>query len=156
METVQNTIIIPQKAMKEIRWHLKNYKTLDEHIENRRKEIREELSDYYHYTNKNYLKSLHGIGSTLEKSIIAMDEDKTINRYMIWKKIINKYVNDIDNQNNYIIYGIIRYFFFDKRDIEFVKERLNLDKYQFKEVIMQIFSDIYQRAIEEKLYKEAI
>ena len=85
-----------------------------------------------------------------------MDEDKTINRYMIWKKIINKYVNDIDNQNNYIIYGIIRYFFFDKRDIEFVKEHLNLDKYQFKEVIMQIFSDIYQRAIEEELYKEAI
>ena len=39
MEAIQNTIIIPQKAMKEIRWHLKNYNTLDEHIENRRKEI---------------------------------------------------------------------------------------------------------------------
>ena len=156
METVQNTIIIPQKALKEIRWYLKNYNTIDEHIEKRRKEIREELSDYYHYTNKNYLKSLHGIGSTLEKSIIAMDEDKTINRYMKWKKIINKYVNDIDNENNYIIFGIIRYFFFDKRDIEFVKEYLNLDKYELKEFIMQILCDIYQRAIEEKLYKEAI
>ena len=156
METVQNTTIIPQKALKEMRWHLKNYNKLDEHIEKRRKDIREELSDYYHYTNKNYLKSLHGVGSTLEKSIIAMDEDKTINRYMKWKKLINKYVKDIDNENNYIIYGIIRYFFFDKRDIEFVKEHLNLDKYELKEFIIQIFSDIYQRAIEEKLYKEEI
>ena len=156
METVQNTTRSPQKALKEMRWHLKNYNKLDEHIEKRRKDIREELSDYYHYTNKNYLKSLHGIGSTLEKSIIAMDEDKTINRYMKWKKLINKYVKDIDNENNYIIYGIIRYFFFDKRDIEFVKEHLNLDKYDLKEFIIQIFSDIYQRAIEEKLYKEEI
>ena len=63
METVQNTIIIPQNALKEMRWHLKNYNKLDEHIEKRRKEIREELSDYYHYTNKNF--TLYGMDSEI-------------------------------------------------------------------------------------------
>lgn len=156
METIQNTIVIPRNILIEIRWYLKNYTKLDEHIENRKKEIREELNDYYHFTNKNYLKSLHGIGNTLEESIIAMDEDRKIQKYIKWKKLINKYVNDIDNENDFITYWVTRYFFFDRRNIGFIKEYLNLDKYELKEIVMKIFSDIYQRAKDEKLYKEAI
>lgn len=156
MENIQNTIVIPQNALKEICWHLKNYNKLDEHIEKRKKEVRDDINDYYHFTNKNYLKSIYGNGSTLEDCIIAIEEDKKINRYLKWKKLINKYMNDIDNKNDFISYWIIKYVYFDKRDIEYVKEYLNIDKYELKEIIMQSFSDIYQRAVEEKIFKEVI
>lgn len=72
MEAVQNTIIIPQKAMKEIRWHLKNYKTLDEHIENRRKEIqgcKEQMSFEFLKQTINWNKTkLNSINEALEKN----------------------------------------------------------------------------------------
>ena len=63
-------------------------------------------------------------------------------------------MNDLDNKDDFIYYWIVKYTFFDKRNIEFIKEHLNLDKYELREKIMVIFYELYQRGIGEKLYKE--
>ena len=63
-------------------------------------------------------------------------------------------MNDLDNKDKFIYYWIVKYTFFDKRNIEFIKEHLNLDKYELREKLMIIFYELYQIGIEEKLYKE--
>lgn len=154
MNTETNTIAIPCKVFREIRWHLKHFNDLDDYIKTRENQLREELFDDYHFTNKNSLKNIHSYGYTVENCIIALDEDRLIRRYKKWKKIIRKYMNDLDNKDKFIYYWIVKYTFFDKRNIEFIKEHLNLDKYELREKIMVIFYELYQRGIEEKLYKE--
>ena len=154
MNTETNTIAIPRKVFREIRWHLKHFNDLDDYIKTRENQLREELFDYYHFTNKNSLKNIHSYGYTVENCIIALDEDRLIRRYKKWKKIIRKYMNDLDNKDDFIYYWIVKYTFFDKRNIEFIKEHLNLDKYELREKLMTIFYELYQIGIEEKLYKE--
>ena len=154
MNTETNTIAIPRKVFREIRWYLKHFNDLDDYIKTRENQLREELFDYYHFTNKNSLKNIHSYGYTVENCIISLDEDRLIRRYKKWKKIIRKYMNDLDNKDDFIYYWIVKYTFFDKRNIEFIKEHLNLDKYELREKIMVIFYELYQRGIEEKLYKE--
>lgn len=58
MNTETNTIAIPQKVFKEIRWHLIHFYELDDYIKRRENQLREELFDYYHFTNKNCLKNI--------------------------------------------------------------------------------------------------
>lgn len=43
---------------KEIRWHLIHFYELDDYIKRRENQLREELFDYYHFTNKNCLKNI--------------------------------------------------------------------------------------------------
>lgn len=154
MNTETNTIAIPRKVFREIRWHLKHFNDLDDYIKTRENQLREKLFDDYHFTNKNSLKNIHSYGYTVENCIIALDEDRLIRRYKKWKKIIRKYMNDLDNKDKFIYYWIVKYTFFDKRNIEFIKEHLNLDKYELREKLMIIFYELYQIGIEEKLYKE--
>ena len=154
MNTETNTIAIPQKVFKEIRWHLIHFYELDDYIKRRENQLREELFDYYHFTNKNCLKNINSYGYTLENCIIAIDNDRKIKRLKTWKKLIRKYMNDVDNKNDFIEYWVTKYTFFDKRNIEFIKEHLNLDKYELREKLMIIFYELYQIGIEEKLYKE--
>ena len=63
-------------------------------------------------------------------------------------------MNDLDNKDDFIYYWIVKYTFFDKINIEFIKEHLNLDKYELREKLMIIFYELYQIGIEEKLYKK--
>lgn len=154
MNTETNTIAIPQKVFKEIRWHLIHFYELDDYIKRRENQLREELFDYYHFTNKNCLKNINSYGYTLENCIIAIDNDRKIKRLKTWKKLIRKYMNDVDNKNDFIEYWVTKYTFFDKRNIGFIKEHLNLDKQQFRNEILLIFNELYCRAIEGKLYKE--
>lgn len=154
MNTETNTIEIPQKVFKEIRWHLIHFYELDDYIKRRENQLREELFDYYHFTNKNCLKNINSYGYTLENCIIAIENDRKIKRLKTWKKLIRKYMNDVDNKNDFIEYWVTKYTFFDKRNIGFIKEHLNLDKQQFRNEILLIFNELYCRAIEGKLYKE--
>ena len=154
MNTETNTIAIPQKVFKEIRWHLIHFYELDDYIKRRENQLREELFDYYHFTNKNCLKNINSYGYTLENCIIAIENDRKIKRLKTWKKLIRKYMNDVDNKNDFIEYWVTKYTFFDKRNIGFIKEHLNLDKQQFRNEILLIFNELYCRAIEGKLYKE--
>lgn len=154
MNTETNTIEIPQKVFKEIRWHLIHFYELDDYIKRRENQLREELFDYYHFTNKNCLKNINSYGYTLENCIIAIENDRKIKRLKTWKKLIRKYMNDVDNKNDFIEYWVTKYTFFDKRNIGFIKEHLNLDKQQFRNEILLIFNELYHRAIEGKLYKE--
>ena len=154
MNTETNTIAIPQKVFKEIRWHLIHFYELDDYIKRRENQLREELFDYYHFTNKNWLKNINSYGYTLENCIIAIENDRKIKRLKTWKKLIRKYMNDVDNKNDFIEYWVTKYTFFDKRNIGFIKEHLNLDKQQFRNEILLIFNELYCRAIEGKLYKE--
>lgn len=154
MNTEKNTIEIPQKVFKEIRWHLIHFYELDDYIKRRENQLREELFDYYHFTNKNCLKNINSYGYTLENCIIAIENDRKIKRLKTWKKLIRKYMNDVDNKNDFIEYWVTKYTFFDKRNIGFIKEHLNLDKQQFRNEILLIFNELYCRAIEGKLYKE--
>ena len=154
MNTLQNTIIIPKKVALEIRWYLRNYNDIEKYIKKREKYLQEEVIDYYHYTNKNYLKSIHSIGRTLENTIIDYNEDKVILKYKKWKHLIQKYMNDIDNKNDFISYWIVRYKFFNKRDNQFIKEHLNLSDLELKQEILSIFYNLYQKAIEEGIYEE--
>ena len=85
MNTETNTIAIPRKVFREIRWHLKHFNDLDDYIKTRENQLREELFDYYHFTNKNSLKNIHSYGYTVENCIIALDEDRLIRRYKKWK-----------------------------------------------------------------------
>ena len=87
MNTETNTIAIPRKVFREIRWHLKHYNDLDDYIKTRENQLREELFDYYHFTNKNSLKNIHSYGYTVENCIIALDEDRLIRRYKKWLRI---------------------------------------------------------------------
>ena len=154
MNTEKNTIEIPQKVFKEIRWHLIHFYELDDYIKRRENQLREELFDYYHFTNKNCLKNINSYGYTLENCIIAIENDRKIKRLKTWKKLIRKYMNDVDNKNDFIEYWVTKYTFFDKRNIGFIKEHLNLDKQQFRNEILLIFNELYRRAIEGRLYKE--
>ena len=154
MNTEKNTIEIPQKVFKEIRWHLIHFYELDDYIKRRENQLREELFDYYHFTNKNCLKNINSYGYTLENCIIAIENDRKIKRLKTWKKLIRKYMNDVDNKNDFIEYWVTKYTFFDKRNIGFIKEHLNLDKQQFRNEILLIFNELYCRAIEGKLYKQ--
>lgn len=153
METT-NTITIPRRVYREIRWYLFNYNKLDDYIKKREEYLKKEVFDYYHFTNKNSLKNISSYGYTLDNCIIALEEDILINRYKKWKKLIMKYVNDVDNENYYIDYWLVKYIFFDKRKIGFIKEHLNLEYDDIKQEVFFIIYEIYRRAIKEKLYKE--
>ena len=67
--------------------------------------------------------------------------------YIVFQQHINGYIKCFLDGNK-------EYTFFDKRNIEFIKEHLNLDKYELREKLMIIFYELYQIGIEEKLYKE--
>ena len=94
MNTETNTIAIPQKVFKEIRWHLIHFYELDDYIKRRENQLREELFDYYHFTNKNCLKNINSYGYTLENCIIAIDNDRKI------KKVIEKSSGKFEIKNN--------------------------------------------------------
>lgn len=151
----ENTITyIPKEIVKQIKWYLRNYLDIDKFIKARKEYLTTDLTDYYHYTNSNYLKSIHSSGATLENTIIEVDEDFVIKKYKIMQKIINQYLKEKYYENDFITFWLLRYKFHYKRDSDFIKEKLNLNKQEYKKIMYKAFYDIYQRAIENGIYKE--
>ena len=70
----------------------------------------------------------------------------------------NKYYSAINGDESRVLEEVVKLKKHESycilNDIEFIKEHLNLDKYELREKIMVIFYELYQRGIEEKLYKE--
>lgn len=154
MKTNEQIITIPQKAYDEITWCLFNYDKLKNYIKNRETYLRKNVFDYYHFTNKNSLKNINSYGYTLDNCIIALEEDYWINRYSKWQKLIMKFLNDIDNKDFYIEYWLVHYKYFQNRKIDFIQEHLNLSLDEIRQKILLIKYEIYNRAINEKLFKE--
>ena len=149
-----NVITIPRRAYREIRWCLFNYEKLDYWIKKRENDLKKYSFDYYHFTNKNSLKNINSYGYTLDNCIIALEEDYWINRYKKWQKLIMKYINDVDNKDYYIDYWLIQYVFIQKRKLDFIEEHLNMSYEDIKHELFFIIYEIYQKAIENRLYKE--
>ena len=97
MNTETNTIEIPQKVFKEIRWHLIHFYELDDYIKRRENQLREELFDYYHFTNKNCLKNINSHGYTND---ISFNEFFENHKLKILSK--NKEYNDLKSKRRKI------------------------------------------------------
>lgn len=149
METTEKIITIPQEAYSTIIWALYAYNDFDKMIEDRKDRLREDF-DYYHFNYSNNAKNKN----TVENCIIALEEDYWIKIYKKWQKLIMKYLNDVDNENDYIDYWLVNYLFLQKRKYSFIKEHLNLSPREVKIEKFRIIYEIYQRAIKEKLIKE--
>lgn len=149
MENTKNIVYLPKSINRKITFMLYNYKQMNKLIESRK----EELIDKIKVTNVAYLKAINKSNNTLEDMIIRFDEDKTINKYKQWQKLINSFTNHLYNNDKLIDYYIIKYKYFDGLTEEFICEHLNITKEELKFEDMKIKHLIWLQAIKIGLLK---
>ena len=152
MKSLSNTVYIPKENEKEISFMLYNYNRIDELIEERK----EQLIDKIKVTNKAYLKSINKPCNTLEDTIIRISEDRKIYKLEMWKKIINRFLSELYDEEDKFYYSLIRYKYFHKINEEVIREKMNLSKDEFKEIDIFLKWTIYNRAIKEKIFTEEV
>ena len=142
---------IPVKCNKEITYMLYNYNNIDKIIENRKKEIMDNMS----VTNTAYLKALKSNNSnTLEDIVMKFDSDKYIKRLKKWKQLINSFCNKLYDERPNKYYYFIKYKYFIKINDEIIKEHMNIDDKTFNKINTYLKWIIYQYAVIDNLYSE--
>ncbi len=144
---------IPIKYEREIAFMLHNYNRIDKLIEKRKRTLIENMN----VTNGAYLKAVHSVHSNvLEDVIDKFETDANILRLKEWKKTINVFCSKLYDDDNKLYYYLIKYKYFLNMDEEIIKERLNLNSKELKQIDMYLKWILYQYAIKSKIYEEAI
>lgn len=150
---MNDLFVIPLNADKEIKYFLYNYKNISKVYENRKND----LIDSINVSNRSWLNSLNSeYGNTLENILIKFENDRTLKRIELWKKIINSFISNLYDLEDKNYYYVIKYSYIDNLETEFILERLNLSLQELKEVKRELRYKIYQKALELKLFKEVI
>ena len=152
MKSLSKTMYIPRENEKEISFMLYNYDRIDELIEERK----DELIDNIKVTNDAYLKSIKKPCNTLEDTIITLSEDRKIYKLEMWKKIINKFMSELYDEEDRFYYSLIRYKYFHKISEETIREKMNLSKDEFRDIDIFLKWNIYNRAIKEEIFTEEV
>lgn len=152
MKSLSKTMYIPKENEKEIAFMLYNYDKIDELIEDRK----DELIDKIKVTNEAYLKSINKPCNTLEDTIIKISEDRKIYKLELWKKIINKFMSELYDEEDRFYYSLIRYKYFHKLSEDIIREKMNLSKDEFREIDIFLKWNIYNRAIKEEIFTEEV
>lgn len=79
-----NELLYPKSASKEIAFMLRNYKNIDNLIEERRTNIMDRMNG----STSAWLKGINQSSNSFEDIIILLDEDKVIKRYKHWKSFL--------------------------------------------------------------------
>ena len=85
-----------------------------------------------------------------------VNSSKNILRLKEWKKTINVFCSKLYDDDNKLYYYLIKYKYFLNMDEEIIKERLNLNSKELKQIDMYLKWILYQYAIKSKIYEEAI
>lgn len=89
---MNDLFVIPLNADKEIKYFLYNYKNISKVYENRKND----LIDSINVSNRSWLNSLNSeYGNTLENILIKFENDRTLKRIELWKKIINSFISNL-------------------------------------------------------------
>ena len=100
---MNDLFVIPLNADKEIKYFLYNYKNISKVYENRKND----LIDSINVSNRSWLNSLNSeYGNTLENILIKFENDRTLKRIELWKKIINSFISnlyDLEDKNYYYV-----------------------------------------------------
>ena len=150
---MNDLFVIPLNADKEIKDFLYNYKNISKVYENRKND----LIDSINVSNRSWLNSLNSeYGNTLENILIKFENDRTLKRIELWKKIINSFISNLYDLEDKNYYYVIKYSYIDNLETKFILERLNLSLQELKEVKRELRYKIYQKALEIKLFKEVV
>ena len=150
---MNDLFVIPLNADKEIKYFLYNYKNISKVYENRKND----LIDSINVSNRSWLNSLNSeYGNTLENILIKFENDRTLKRIELWKKIINSFISNLYDLEDKNYYYVIKYSYIDNLETKFILERLNLSLQELREVKRERRYKIYQKALEIKLFKEVV
>ena len=119
---MNDLFVIPLNADKEIKYFLYNYKNISKVYENRKND----LIDSINVSNRSWLNSLNSeYGNTLENILIKFENDRTLKRIELWKKIINSFISNLYDLEDKNYYYVIKYSYIDNLETKFILERLN-------------------------------
>ena len=139
---MNDLFVIPLNADKEIKYFLYNYKNISKVYENRKND----LIDSINVSNRSWLNSLNSeYGNTLENILIKFENDRTLKRIELWKKIINSFISNLYDLEDKNYYYVIKYSYIDNLETKFILERLNLSLQELKEVKRELRYKIYQK-----------
>ena len=128
---MNDLFVIPLNADKEIKYFLYNYKNISKVYENRKND----LIDSINVSNRSWLNSLNSeYGNTLENILIKFENDRTLKRTELWKKIINSFISNLYDLEDKNYYYVIKYSYIDNLETKFILERLNLSLQELKDV----------------------
>ena len=120
---MNDLFVIPLNADKEIKYFLYNYKNISKVYENRKND----LIDSINVSNRSWLNSLNSeYGNTLENILIKFENDRTLKRIELWKKIINSFISNLYDLEDKNYYYVIKYSYIDNLETEFILASLNL------------------------------
>ena len=152
---VSNTynLISPRnKALKEIKFMLHNYKKIDRLIEKRKNQ----LVDRMNLSNAAWLRGINNDSNTFEDVIASFDEDWQLKRYKHWQNFLSNLFDVIKNVESSIIYKFLQYKYFNDLDNEQIMKLLNVNESQLRLIANYFNCIVYRYAIKDKLFKEEV
>ena len=152
---VSNTynLISPRnKALKEIKFMLRNYNKIKILIEKRK----EELIDRKYLSNAAWLRGINQESNTFEDVIAGFDEDTQIIRYKQWQNFLSNLFEVIKNVEPFVIYKFLKLKYFNNLDNEQVMKIMNVNESQLRLIANYFNCIVYRYAIKDKLFKEEV
>ena len=152
---VSNTynLISPRnKALKEIKFMLRNYNKIKTLIEKRK----EELIDRMNLSNAAWLRGINQESNTFEDVIARFDEDWQIKRYEQWQEFLPNLFEVIKNFESSILYKFLQLRYFNHLDKEQIMVALKVNDAQLRLIASYFNCIVYRYAIKENLFKEEV
>lgn len=147
-----NELLYPKSASKEIAFMLRNYKNIDNLIEERRTNIMDRMNG----STSAWLKGINQSSNSFEDIIILLDEDKVIKRYKHWKSFFASFFKILKIYERPIFYKFVELKYFNNLENEEITEKLNIDNKSLKELKNDFLWLIYQYAIKDNLYQREV
>ena len=152
---VSNTynLISPRnKALKEIKFMLRNHNKIEMLIEKRK----EELTDRMNLSNAAWLRGINQESNTFEDIIAGFDEDWQIKRYKKWQKFLPNLFEVIKNFESSILYKFLQLRYFNHLDKEQIMVALKVNDAQLRLIASYFNCIVYRYAIKENLFNEEV
>lgn len=149
---VNENLYYPNDIKVKIENMLFDYDDLDDMINERRNEIIMNINN----SLSSYERGINGNERDICWAVCKIMEDKKINEWKVWKKIINTYISKLYDLENKTYYFLIKYFYKCAFDKEKVMELMNIDIDEFYSIKIKIISDLYRIGLEKGIFNEEV
>lgn len=153
MTTNNYEILSPRnKAIKEIKYMLYNYKKIDELIDKRK----EELIDNMNLSTAAWLRGINHDSNTFEDVIVGFDNDWKIKRYMHWKDFLKNLFAIFEKYESQKYYQFLQLKYFDNLSSKEISKVMDITENELKVIANYFNCIVYKYAIKDKLFKEEV
>ena len=149
-----NLNIMFNLAYPKIEYYLYNYEKLTNRINNIN-EQNEDL-DYNHFNYGMWIKTKKNRGDSLENQVVnKINNECIVVKLNVWKKLLTDVLKHF-KETDTLKYKFIIYKYIKKISIEEIEQKLNIDKYEQRDIKAEILHYIFLLCVKKNVLREVI